>query len=232
MSVGPTPYPPPPGMPMGGIGPQRPSAINSAFMVMLAGAGLTAVSTIVSVVFGVGAGMAMNDSGMDGEASGVMAVSAVISLIMGVFYIALWVWMAFACRAGHAYARILGTVFFGINTLFMLLGVFGLVALMGTDGATGLLLVSLGLSVLIWLMGLLATIMLWNRASTAYFNARAVARAASGYGPGYGPPQAPAYGPPALPPGSGYGNQPQPYAGGYGTPPPGPGGPYGGNPYT
>jgi hypothetical protein len=79
-------------------------------------------------------------------------------IVGGVIGIAVWLWLARACQAGKNWARITGTVLFGIATLDSLAGlglsVSGVVHLYG---------------LLVWLIGLGAVIFLWQRASTAFF---------------------------------------------------------------
>ena len=82
----------------------------------------------------------------------------VVAIVVGVIAIGLWLWMARASAGGHNYARITGSVFFALNTLFLLIGL--------ARPHVGLGLV---FSVLVWLAGLGAVIMLWRRESGAYF---------------------------------------------------------------
>jgi hypothetical protein len=67
-------------------------------------------------------------------------------------------WMARANKAGKNWARITGTVFFGIDTLD-LLGLF----------AQRPAALSVVFALVIWLIGLGTVIMLWRRESTAFF---------------------------------------------------------------
>ena len=77
----------------------------------------------------------------------------------GLIGAALWLWMAQSCRAGKGWARVVSTVFFGIDTLSVLVGA---TALAG-GGATWLY------GVLVWLIGLAAVVLLWRRSSSDYF---------------------------------------------------------------
>jgi hypothetical protein len=81
-----------------------------------------------------------------------------IAVIVGLIGIGLWLWMARASAGGHNYARITGTVLFGLNTLFLLIGL--------SRPHVGLGLV---FNILVWLAGLGAVIMLWRRESGEYF---------------------------------------------------------------
>ena len=79
----------------------------------------------------------------------------------GLIGAALWLWMAQSCRAGKGWARVVSTVFFGIDTVSVLVGV------AGVQGG--------GLSriygILVWVIGLIAIVLLWQRSSSDYFRA-------------------------------------------------------------
>ena len=77
----------------------------------------------------------------------------------GLIGAALWLWMAQSCRAGKAWARIVSTVFFGIDTLSVLASL----AAVPTGGLTRIF------SLVVWVIGLIAIILLWQRPSTDYF---------------------------------------------------------------
>ena len=87
-----------------------------------------------------------------------VSVEIVVVVIAGVIGVGLWVWMARMNAKGRNWARITGTIFFGLNTLD-LLGVF----------ARSASAISAVFGIVIWLVGLGAVIMLWRRDSSAYF---------------------------------------------------------------
>ncbi len=84
--------------------------------------------------------------------------SIVVIVIGGIIGVGLWLWMARMNLKGRNWARITGSVFFGLNTL-ELLGLFK-----GSVSA-----VSAVFAIVTWLVGLGAVIMLWRRESSAYF---------------------------------------------------------------
>jgi hypothetical protein len=86
------------------------------------------------------------------------------SVAIGLISIGLWLWMAVTNKAGKSWARIVATVLFGLDTLFLLLG------LARAGAAEGTL-----VSILTWLIGLGAIVMLWRRESSEYFTARSAA---------------------------------------------------------
>lgn len=79
-------------------------------------------------------------------------------IVSGLIAAGLWLWMAQSCKAGKSWARIVSTVLFGIDTLSQIAGA----AVAGGGGAR-----IFGL--IVWLIGLAAIILLWQRSSTAYF---------------------------------------------------------------
>ena len=89
-----------------------------------------------------------------------------ITLVSGVIGVGLWFWMARMNQAGKSWARIVATVLFGLDTLFLLLGV-------ARAGAAA----SSVVSILIWLIGLGTVILLWRKDSSEYFTAQSAPRA-------------------------------------------------------
>jgi hypothetical protein len=83
-----------------------------------------------------------------------------ITLVSGVIGVGVWYWMARMNQAGKNWARVTGTVLFGIYTLLLLLGI-------ARAGAAASTIVS----ILTWLIGLGTVILLWRRESSEYFNA-------------------------------------------------------------
>jgi hypothetical protein len=77
-----------------------------------------------------------------------------------VITVGLWLWMARANRAGNNWARIVASVLFGLNTIFLLLSFARPHASIGAV-----------LNLLIWLVGLGAIVLLWRRDSTGYIAA-------------------------------------------------------------
>lgn len=82
-------------------------------------------------------------------------------LIGGLLVTALWIWLAAASRQGRGWARTVGAVLFGIDTLILLvtLGQPGI-------GATK------AISTIVWLIGLVTVVLLWQRRASEYFSRR------------------------------------------------------------
>jgi hypothetical protein len=147
--------------------PQRPpipNSVQNAVKFMYAGAGLTAVELIVYLATIGSLRNAIHKAFPTYSAARVHQVevsSIVFTIVILLIAIGLWIWTARASAAGRNYARITGSVFFGLNTLNVLLQ-------LARPHASVALLVIL----LVWLAGLGAVIMLWRRESGDYFSQR------------------------------------------------------------
>jgi hypothetical protein len=89
-----------------------------------------------------------------------VAIGALV--VAGVIGIAAWIWMAQTNQAGKSWARVVATVLFGIDTLSLIADINGASALSGT-AATRVY------GIIIWLIGLAAIVLLWQRTSSDYF---------------------------------------------------------------
>ena len=141
---------------------EPPASVVMAVRLMYAGAVVSALSLIVGLVTIGG----LRDSLHKAQPSltptqlhDLQTVVIVGSIFIGLISIGLWVWMALMNKAGKPWARIVATVLFGLDTLFLLLGVARAGAAAGTL-----------VSILTWLIGLGAVIYLWRRDSSEYFN--------------------------------------------------------------
>ena len=131
-------------------------------MLMYAGAALSAISLIVVVasrhsietVIRKASATTLTQNQVHQLAIAAITIAAVESLIA----IGLWLLMAWANRGGKSWGRIMASVLFGLNTLFLLLGF--------TRASASL---SLAFSILVWLIGLAAIVLLWRKESSEYF---------------------------------------------------------------
>jgi hypothetical protein len=96
-----------------------------------------------------------------------LAGAVTLAVLLSVADIALWLGIARACRRGKRGARITGTVLFALHTL----GVLGVVASAQAGLGPAKVLTLIG-----WLIGCGAVVFLWQRSSSAFFNARVPAR--------------------------------------------------------
>jgi hypothetical protein len=158
------PYPTSGGQPPEPQRPPMPNSVQNAVKLMYAGAGLTAIELIVYLATIGSLRNAIHKAFPTYSAARVHQVevsSIVFTIVILLIAIGLWIWMARASAAGRNYARIVGSVFFGLNTLNVLLQ-------LARPHASVALLVIL----LVWLAGLGAVIMLWRKESGDYFSQR------------------------------------------------------------
>ena len=142
--------------------PPAPNSVQTAVKLMYAGAALSFIELVVGLATIGSVRRAIQTAYphyTSAQIHRLEVADIVIAVIVGVIAIGLWLWMARASAGGHNYARITGSVFFGLNTLFLLIGL--------ARPHVGLGLV---FSILVWLAGLGAVIMLWRRESGAYFS--------------------------------------------------------------
>jgi hypothetical protein len=147
----------------GTVGPPQPRSLRNAVRLMWAGAGVAVLTTIVefavrgrirALVFN---GMRRNDhhaltvAQLHQWASGTFAAY----LVAGVISVFLWVWMAWANNRASGWARIVATVFCGVDTIFVF------VSLHRASVSILFLLAQ-------WLIGVAATALLWQRETTQF----------------------------------------------------------------
>ena len=88
-------------------------------------------------------------------------IALIAAVIVGLVYVALWLWMAWANKGGRPWARTLSTVFFAASTVAK-------PALIGLQsGVAGM---TLGWAV--WLIGAGAVALLWLPESNAYYRVK------------------------------------------------------------
>ena len=143
--------------------PAPPTPVLQAVKLMYAGAIVSAVSLIITLVTVGSLKTAIHNADPTLSASKLHSaeVAAVaVAIIFGLIGIGLWLWMAYANKAGKNWARITATVFFGLDTLSVL-----------TSFRQAEPVLSRLISILIWLIGLGAIVLLYQRESSAYFSA-------------------------------------------------------------
>lgn len=148
--------------------PEPPSSVRNAVRLMYAGAALSAIVVIVTLVTigSLKANILAHYPHYTATQRHTAEVAAVItSIIGGLIAVGLWLWMAWANGRGRNWARIVAAVFFGINTLDLLVS-FARVHAVG----------SMIVSILVWLVGLGAIVFLFNKESAAYFKPRSAPR--------------------------------------------------------
>ena len=158
------PYPTSGQQPMAPVPADPPQTVRRAVNLMYAGAALSAIEIIIGL-FTVGSlKSAIRSRYPNYSASQIhtaQVAALTVAVVVGLLGVGLWIWMARANLAGRTWARIVATVLFAINTIDLL------AAIVQPHSV-----VSLVLAVLVWLVGLGAIFMLWQRESSAYFQAR------------------------------------------------------------
>lgn len=145
--------------------PQRPPMPNSvltAVRLMYAGAALTFVELVVLLATASSLKADIIKQYPHWTVSQVHSAEVayiVGAVVQAIVAIGLWLWMARASTAGRNYARITGSVFFGLDTLFLLL------SLRAPHVGVGLV-----FYLLVWLAGLGAVIMFWRSESAPWFS--------------------------------------------------------------
>lgn len=142
-----------PPTPYGQSAPSVPQSVDNAVRFMYMGA----AASLIGIVIDLHGAKLTSTQVTDSQH---VAIGALI--IAGVIGVAAWVWMAQSNQAGKRWARIVATLLFGIDTLSLIADINGASALSGT-AATRIY------GIVIWLIGLAAIILLWQRTSSDYF---------------------------------------------------------------
>jgi len=149
-------------------GPQ-PSTLRNAVRLIWAGGALSLIGVIITLSFSGRIKTAVTNAAIKSNRTATHKLTAaqihslanatvVLLAVFGIVGVLLWVWMAWANNRGRAWARIVATVLFGLNTIAVLLEL--------GRASVSLITVLLG-----WLIGLGAIVLLWNKQTTQYINA-------------------------------------------------------------
>ncbi len=137
-----------------------PASVVRAAQVMYVGAGASLIGIVIDFLGRSAIRTALHNNRHKMTAS---QLTTTYHVVLGVFIVAglitvgLWIWMAMMTKAGKSWARIVSTVLFAINTIDLIAG--GAVA----GGAARIY------GIVIWLIGLAAVFLLWQRPSSDYF---------------------------------------------------------------
>jgi hypothetical protein len=140
---------------------QPPRPVLNAVKLMYVGAGIEVVALIVALLARNSIKSALLKLHPNYTAAQLHTAQnvQVISLVVGALIATgLWLWMAWANGRGYSWARILSAVFFGINTLDLLVSFAAVRAP-----------VTLIIGFVIWLAGLAAIVLLFSREASAFF---------------------------------------------------------------
>ncbi len=161
--AGPASYPQPYQLGSTGAVYRLPPSMTTAVSLMYAGAAYSVVY-VLAVVLGFTTVINQRLAG-DGQVN--QAGLVVAAIVLAIIEAAVWLWIARACKNKRNWARVTGTVLFGLHTL----GTFGVVA----NSRAGLGPTKV-VAVIGWLIASGAVVFLWRRSSSAFFAATAPGR--------------------------------------------------------
>jgi hypothetical protein len=144
--------------------PPQPQSVRIAVLLMYAGAALSALSLVLTLALSGRIKSAVGTAARKVRTTKPLTVAQihavenfylVVIVVILLLAVGLWLWMAWANGRGKGWARITSSVFFGLNTIWLVLSV----------GRTGGPAIFFGIG---WLIGLAAMIFLWRRDTTQY----------------------------------------------------------------
>lgn len=160
------------------LAPEPPAPVRRASRFMLAGAAVSAISLILSVIGSFSLKSSMMSANAQklklhqvtvSEINNTANALIVYTIVIGLVSVGLWVWMARMNAAGRNWARITATVFFALWSFYSYSTI---LQLHGGVTITTTFIVSLALVLALWVIGLAAVFQLWRPASSAYFKAQ------------------------------------------------------------
>jgi hypothetical protein len=144
---------------------QPPNPVRNAVRLMYAGAALEVVALVVALLTRSSLKSAILTAHPGYTPAHVHLVEndRAVSLAVGaVITIGLWLWMAWANGRGRQWARVVSAVFFGINTVDLIISL-----VLVRSAPTSIV------GIVIWLVGLAAIVLLFRGESGPYFRPRA-----------------------------------------------------------
>jgi hypothetical protein len=159
------------GMPGAPVKPPLPQSVARAVQVMYLGALASLVGIVIDLLTRHSLRTFIADHATNkgkrltaAQVNDAYHVELVALVVVGLISIGLWLWMAQMNKRGKNWARITSTVFFALSTL----GAIGSLAGGAFSGGSATRFYSL----VVWVIGGVALIFLWQRSSTEYFKPR------------------------------------------------------------
>jgi hypothetical protein len=162
--------PPPPPPPPGGAAPPvagQPSSIATAVKLMYAGAALSLLSVIASFFMLDTIKEAIEESMREADANvsqstidAAYSIGLASTVVVGIISVGLWLWMAWKNGQGRSWARIVATIFGGLNVLTTLVGF----------TQPGMTAVTATISVANMVLAVIILILLWRKESSSYYD--------------------------------------------------------------
>jgi hypothetical protein len=142
--------------------PPVPPQVTNAIRAMYAGAAATIVGIVIESLTINATKTAIEKHSRHLTASQINSTQHVLvigAIVGGLIALAAWIVLARACQNGNGWARVTGTVFFGLATIDTIVSAVSPVATPVKAWWP-----------VIWLAGLVAVIFLWQRPSSAFFH--------------------------------------------------------------
>ena len=142
--------------------PPAPASVLNAVKVMYAGAVASLIGIIIDLTTLSATKSAIEKHSPQlttSQVNGMQHALVTSAIVGGLIGAGLWIFIAQACKSGKSWARITGTVLFGVNTV--------------QDGLSNLVVPEAALVKIfwfvVWLIGLAAVVLLWRGTSSAFF---------------------------------------------------------------
>jgi hypothetical protein len=152
--------------------PPAPSSVRNAVVVMYVGAAVSLIRVIADLAAKASLKADIEKASHGGvpltasQVNAAVTTSIAVSVVLGLVGVGLWILNARASAGGRKWAQVTGTVLFGLDTLALLAGPPG-VGLTADQPAVARL-----CTAMVWLVGLGAVVLLWQRSSRAFFTGR------------------------------------------------------------
>jgi hypothetical protein len=143
------------------VRPEPPRSVMVAVRIMYAGAALTAIGLVISVIAVATGEKALRASHKHATLAQLHATQRLLitlAIVSGLIEIGAWLFMARANRNGLKWARIVASVLFALGTWNLISHIIGAATI-----------TNLAYTALMWLVGAGAVFFLWQKDSGAYF---------------------------------------------------------------
>ena len=170
------PYPPASGLPQQPPRIQPPRSVLTAVKLMYAGAALSSLLLIITLVTvgSLKAAIAARHPGYTAAQLHAAEIAGVAGAVIGgLIEIGLWLWMAWANGRGRGWARVVSAVFFGINTLTLIILPFLPADRLPPSAGGVRSAATLIIAPLLWLVGLGVIVLIFSKRSGPFYKQQA-----------------------------------------------------------
>jgi len=170
------PYPPASGLPQQPPRIQPPRSVLTAVKLMYAGAALSALLLVITLVTigSLKAAIVARHPGYTAAQLHAAEIAGVAGAVIGgLIEIGLWLWMAWANGRGRGWARVVSAVFFGINTLTLIILPFLPADRLPPSAGGVRSAATLIIAPLLWLVGLGVIVLIFSKRSGPFYKQQA-----------------------------------------------------------